>query len=250
MGGPFNSQSADLHCVWSAYSNRHLCRELGQLILSELGYPHWMGEWTIALCQLRDNVLMATDAPCANWGMAVELVRGVLQRAWGLPVVCPCIFDDYRASLGACCGNVCKAMGVVFVKDSDGKGMAYTEPTALTDSWNMRLVEPLLSPGYAYPGYLGGIFTRVLKNGLAFVEVWVAQIFSAAAWLQVAHLSRYKRTEAMRAMHKGLHKAHATSPHDANSTIKAVHSTSYTLLGTRTGVAQHVLRWMDRHAYW
>ena len=62
MGGPFSSQSADLHCVWGAYSNRNMFGDLGQLIISDSGYPYWVGEWTIALCQFRDNILMAIDA--------------------------------------------------------------------------------------------------------------------------------------------------------------------------------------------
>ena len=49
-GGPFSSQSADLHSVWCAYKNRGKFRDLGQLIVSESGYPYWIGEWTIALC--------------------------------------------------------------------------------------------------------------------------------------------------------------------------------------------------------
>ena len=35
---------------------------LGQLIILESRYPLLGGEWTIALCQFRDNILMATDA--------------------------------------------------------------------------------------------------------------------------------------------------------------------------------------------
>ena len=31
MGGSFSAQSADLHCQWEVYQNRHLFRELGTL---------------------------------------------------------------------------------------------------------------------------------------------------------------------------------------------------------------------------
>ena len=52
---------------------------------------------------------------------------------------------------------------MVFVKDGDGRGMVFTEPTALTPQWSLRLAEPLPSPSCAYAGYLGGIFIGVLK---------------------------------------------------------------------------------------
>ena len=59
MGGPFSSQSADLHCVWSSYVQRHAFRSLGQLIVSVARYPYWVGRWTLALCHFRDHILLA-----------------------------------------------------------------------------------------------------------------------------------------------------------------------------------------------
>ena len=204
----------------------------------------------VCVCQFRDNLLLASHAPEAEWGEVVELVRGVLQKAWGLPVVCECIGPDVPQCLGQCCGWACKAMGMVFVKDENGEGMSFTEPAALTAEWKLRLAEPLLSVACAYPGYLGGIFTGVLKNGLPFTTNWASQIFSTMAWLQVAMLSGYTRGEAMGAMHKGLHRTYATSPHDINSTIKAVYSISYKLPGNRAQVAAHVSQWLTRNAFW
>ena len=91
----------------------------------------------------------------------------------------------------------------------------------------------------------------MLKNGLPFTTSWASQIFSAVAWLQVALLSGYTRGEAMRAMHKGLHRAYATSPHDINSTIKAVYSISYSLPGNRAQGATHKkLAAMQCNAFW
>ena len=216
---------------WQGNSKARMCRLYLIGKAKSLFTREWLWRPIAANSQTAVAKWSLIVAACVDRGRAVELVKGVLHRAWGLPVVCHCIFDDCPAGLGACCGNVCKAMGLVFVKDSEGKGLGYTEPTALTNGWNLRLAEPLLSPGCAYPGYLVAIFTGVLKIGLAFTEGWVAQIFSVAAWFQVAVLSGYKRAEAMRAMHKGLHRAYATSPQDLNSTVKAVHSISYILLG-------------------
>ena len=61
-------------------------------------------------------------------------MRGVLQKAWGLQVVCECIGPDITECQGHGCGQVCKAMGMVFVKDDSGEGMSFTEPAALTAS--------------------------------------------------------------------------------------------------------------------
>ena len=89
-------------------------------------------------------------------GTVVELVQSVLERAWGLPVVCPFISPKCVVCMGCCCTEVCKAMGMVFVNDEKGKGMASTEPAALTSDWELRLAEPLLNPACAYAGFLGG----------------------------------------------------------------------------------------------
>ena len=129
-------------------------------------------------------------------------------------------------------------------------GLAFADPAALSASWDLKLGPPLLSPGRAYHGYLGAIFTGVLKNGLPFTDSWAAQILSAAAWLQVAMLSGYGRAEAMRAMHKGVYRAYATAPHDVQATVKAVYSVLYTLPAPRHTVAQHISKWHGVHAYW
>ena len=148
-------------------------------------------------------------APCAE---LVEQIRYVLQTSWGLPVVCECISDKQDSCTGCCCGPICKAMGMVMVRGQNGSGLAFVEPAAVTGSWDLRLGPPLLSPRRAYHGYLGAIFTDVLKNGLPFTDSWAAQILSAAAWLQVAILSGYGRAVAMRAMHKGVYRV-VYNPH-------------------------------------
>ena len=111
-------------------------------------------------------------------------------------------------------------------------------------------MSPPPEPGESVPWVPGAIFTGVLKNGLPFADSWAAQIFSAAAWLQVAMLSGYGRAEAMRAMHKGVYRAYATAPHDVQATVKAVYSVSYILPAARHTVAQHICKWLRVHAYW
>ena len=51
-------------------------------------------------------------------------------------------------------------------------------------------------------------------------------------------------------MHKGLHRAYATSPHDINGTIKAVYNISYKLLGNRAQVATHIRNWLQGNVCW
>ena len=118
----------------------------------------------------------------------------------------------HRTLLGLCCGPVAKAVGVVMTL-SKGNATAFAEPAALTPDSELRLGPPLLSPHQAYPRYLAGIFTGVLKNALPWAESWIGQIMGACAWLQVALLSGYQRTDAMRAMHRAVACAYASSPH-------------------------------------
>ena len=96
---------------------RNLFRRLGTLIVSHAGYAYLMGLWTIALCWFCDIILVALDAPQGVRGEMVELVRGVLQAARGLLVTCDCITEGQT---GGCCGSVCKAMGVVLIRDEGG----------------------------------------------------------------------------------------------------------------------------------
>ena len=50
-------------------------------------------------------------------------------------------------------------------------------------------------------------------------------------------------------MHKGLHRAYATSPHDINSTIEAVYNISCKLPGNRAQVTTHISQWLKRNAF-
>ena len=71
----------------------------------------------------------------------------------------------------------------------------------------------------------------------------------AVAWLQVALLCGYRTEVAMRAMHKGLHRAYSTTQHDTRATIKAVYSISYRP-APPCRVAQLLKAWLRKHAAW
>ena len=101
----------------------------------------------IALCQFRENILMAIDALVGDRGRVFELLHGVLKRAWGLCMMCPCILAECLVCARDCYSQVCKAMGMVFVKDEQGQGMAITQPGApSTADWRLRPIERLLRP--------------------------------------------------------------------------------------------------------
>ena len=239
MRGSFSAQAADLRCVWPAYQRRHLFRRLGDLKVSDFGFVYLVGAHTVAMCQCRDNRLVATDAPQGAWADLVEQIRYVLQTAWGLPVVCECVTDTQDYCMGQCRGPICKPMGMVMMCGLTEAGLAFAETAALTASWDLKLGPPPLSTERAYHGYLGAIFTGMFRNGLPFTDSWAAQILSAAAWLRVAMISGYG-PEAMRAMHKGTYRAYATGSHDVQATVKAVYSVSYLLPAARHTVAQHI----------
>ena len=133
---------------------------------------------------------------------------------------------------------------------SDGNATAFAEPAALTSDWELRLGPPLFRPHQVYPGYLVGIFTGVLKNALPWAETWIGQIMGACAWLQVALLSGYQRTDAMRAMHRAMARAYAGSPHAHQAITKVLDHVSYRLPQKRCQVARQVQRWLRKHAYW
>ena len=205
-------------------------------------------QWLRSSSGTKSSWLKNPPPPRKEFANVVELVRGILEEAQGLLVVCD---DTQFTCTGACCGPVCKAMGVVLVRPGTGSSMAFIEPSGVTPEWTLKLGSPLLSP-HSNAGYVGAIFTAVLKNGLPFSATWGSQILSAAAWLNVAMLSGYGRGEAMRAMHKGVYRAYTTAPHDVQATVKAVYSLSYHLptsrarrlvgsVNMRTGVGWSIL---------
>ena len=141
-------------------------------------------------------------------------------------------------------------MGVVLVRDPHVLGMVFVEPSSVAPEWKLRLGPPLLSPQLQYMDYLGSLFTGALKNGLPFAQMWALQIMSAAAWLNGALLSGYGRGEVMRAMHKGVFWAYATSPHDMHATVKAVYHMSYRLPRTQVAVVKVVALWLRTLGCW
>ena len=137
------------YSIWSAYTHRGLFQVLGQLHLTAEGYPCWRGRYNTALCQFRDNIVLGTDTPHAERTGLVNQVRGILQRAWGLRVVCESM-NDKPQRVGDCCTAITKVMGYVLVREPKGTGIVFIEPSALTARWELRLGPTLLTPRDAY----------------------------------------------------------------------------------------------------
>ena len=100
--------------------------------------------------------------------------------------------------------------------------------------------------------------TSVLKNSLTWTRTWLGQILSALAWLQVMLLSwlqvmllsGYQKTVAMRAIHKGMHRAYETSPHAVRATVKCAHSLVHHMPTKHCIVLTKVKTWLKKHAIW
>ena len=120
----------------------------------------------------------------------------------------------------------------------------------LKPDWSLRLQAPLMSPSFAYQGYLGNIMTSVLKNGVTRTRTWLGQILLALAWVQVMLLSGYRKPVAMRAIHKGIHWAYKTSRHAVQATVKCIHSIVHHMPAKRCIILDKVETWLEKHAVW
>ena len=62
MGGSFSAQAADLHSLWGVYKGRHKFRALGELRISDEGFPFWVSDHgRVGFCHFHDNILVATS---------------------------------------------------------------------------------------------------------------------------------------------------------------------------------------------
>ena len=98
---------------------------------SDAGYPLWVNSRgrVISLAQFRDNILVASKGPGSSWAMVD--VCNILQRAWSLRVLCPCISDSVDTCQLTCMSGQLHALGVAMNR-RDGYGEVYVHPSALT----------------------------------------------------------------------------------------------------------------------
>ena len=93
MGGPFSAQVADLRSLWCFHLQKQRFDVLGELRSTDVGYPIWVSSTgrVIALAQFKDNILVSAKGPGASWAMSDVCL--LVQHAWSLRVLCPCIND-------------------------------------------------------------------------------------------------------------------------------------------------------------
>ena len=130
MGGSLFAQSTDLHSLWSVYTHRNLFRQLGTLKIAEQGFIYWENpRGKVSLQQFRDNILIASTYPDSPETALVHIVRGILQQAWGLRVLCDCCMSDSDTCRFKCHNTYTQAVGFCLVRGRNGRGSAYTHPT-------------------------------------------------------------------------------------------------------------------------
>ena len=227
MGGSFSAQAADLHNLWKVYTNRQLLRRLGSLTVSEAGFPYWESPQGItALCQFRDNILIATTTPDTEAHPIIAIVCNLLGEAWGLDVLCECMSGPGDACKHSYHSASTTALGFDMIRGETGKGLAYLHPSALSSTWSLKSAPPLLSPACAYPAYLPGIMTGALSNARPWATTWAGELLSLSAWLQISLLSGYALPQVTRAAHSVVTRGLSTSPNDhtAATSTRFAHS--------------------------
>ena len=92
----------------------------------------------MAMCQFRDNSLIATDCPRTNQAALVETIRTIHKTAWGLEVECDCVTPQQTRCTGGCCSPGRTAVGVVMTLCPPREGCAFSEPVALKPDWSLH----------------------------------------------------------------------------------------------------------------
>ena len=143
MGGPFSAESADLHYVRCCKKFVHLLHRMGAMSLTADGILQRAlpdGN-TVALQQLRDNVMVAAKGPTPH--LAMYPVCQALEEAWNLHVLCPfCDNNPSAVCRGSCMGTSVRCMGVT-VYVSTSAVFCHSHPNALDAQGQLKFGAPL-----------------------------------------------------------------------------------------------------------
>ena len=190
MGGPFNAQSADLHCVWMCKTLVSSLRDMGDMAVTDTG----IGQWTlrtgdiVALQQFRDNLIVASKGPTPRGAMYT--VCKTMESIWGLKVLCPC--RDKNLDLvchGDCMSSTVRCMGVSMLV-SPSCTLAHAHPNALNTVWQLKFGAPLQSFWATTARRTTNVFLSALSNTLPFIHSWGSLLMSVTAWMQLAFFIR------------------------------------------------------------
>ena len=246
MGGPLSAQAADLHSLWCFHLQKQRFHVLGELRSTDAGYPIWVSSTSrvIALAHFKDNILVAAKGPGASWAMCDVCL--LLQHAWSLRVLYPCINDHVSDCRLCCMTGELYALGIA-MDWRRGWGTVYVHPSALTSSWQLKQGAPLQSSWAVTETGLSNLFTGVLMNCRPFLSAWSEYLMSAAAWLHISILCGHDKGMAVRATQKAIQHFHRYSPHDVLLSQEWVLYVSRCMPSTREEVRQRLWAWLQRH---
>ena len=217
----------------------------------EAGFPYWESPQGItALCQFRDNILIATTNPDTPSHPIVSIVCSLLGEAWGLDVLCECMSGPGDTCKHRCHSASTTALGFDMIRGETGKGLAYLHPSALSSTWSLKSAPPLLSLASAYPAYLPGIMTGALSNARPWATTWAGELMSLSAWLQIALLSGYALPQVTRAAHSAVTRGLSTSPNDHTATVRYLYMVRRLLPMPHCCHLTLCAAWLRRHAHW
>ena len=141
----------------------------------------------------------------------MSAVTGALSIAWKLPVLCTC--DD--TCMGECMQRSINVVGVNVTLNAQGRSpLVSLNPSTLDDSWGLKWVAPLQSEEHSSHRYIFDLFIRVMPSNLKLIRTWAGLLLSAAAWLQVAVLSGYRKHQLVGPMSEAITRACARSTDD------------------------------------
>ena len=147
MGGPFSSQSTDLHSLWRIKKAGKKLRDLGTLHVSEEGYVFWTrGHMWFSLCQFRDNILLVCNL---NLGSETSLVQEAclaLSSIWDLEVLCDRLDSGDPTCEGKYLAMIVRALGISMIVGG-GIAQGSTHSAGLAENWSLRHSMPLITPG-------------------------------------------------------------------------------------------------------
>ena len=121
MGGSFSAQSVDLRSCWAVYQGRKLLRSLGEPRFTESNFPFWATHGGVmTMCQLRDNILVASSYPDSDRVQLIHAVCRLLGSAWNVKVSCDCQ-PEHPTCQFTCLETHTMAMGFSLVRGPGGR---------------------------------------------------------------------------------------------------------------------------------
>ena len=136
------------------------------------------------------------------------------------------------------------------MRGRNGRGSAYTHPSALDSVWGLKLGPPLLSCNLSYPSYLPCLLIGVPGNSRRWCQTWAGELLTVVAWMQVAVLSGYPLRAVLRATHSAVVRVLSTEPQDFNSTVRFMYYIAPRLPLPCCCAVFQCLQWLKKHAIW